>query len=195
MLEVFSKHYIRDEDARAHDAFSIEPSVQALIQLFGGSSFSRGMYRVILESEKHAWDLTASKAFPAFGNRLSCFAYDWLGRIFALDPERLIDGLPGVVMLEPGTGQALEIPCHLSSFHDEELIEFSDAALAAEFYENWLSQGGATPSYSQCIGYLRPLFLSGKDEVTNLAVSDMNVYWEIASQSMLKVRGMSTTAP
>jgi hypothetical protein len=194
MLEVFSKHYIRDGDARTHTAFSIEPSLKDFIQLLGGSSFSRGLYRVILESEKHEWDLTASKAFPAFGNRLTCFAYDWLGRIFALDPGRLVDGLPGVVMLEPGTGDALEIPCHLSSFHDEELIEFRDAALAAEFYENWLSQGGPAPSYSQCIGYLRPLFLSGKDEVANLGVSDLDVYWEIASQLILKVRGIPTAA-
>lgn len=194
MLEVFSKHYIRDGAAGTHQVFSVEPSVMALIQLLGGSSFSRGLYRIILESEKYEWDLTASKAFPDFGNRLSCFAYDWLGRIFALDPGRLVGGLPGVVMLEPGTGEALEIPCHISSFHDQELIEYRDAALAAEFHENWLSQGGPAPSYSQCIGYLRPLFLSGKDEVANLAVNDLNVYWEIASQLILQVRGVSATA-
>ena len=96
MLEVFSKRYIRDGDARTHGAISIEPSVQALIQLLGGSSFSRGLYRVILAGEKREWDSTASKAFPSFAGRLSCFAYDWLGRIFALDSGRLVDGLPGL---------------------------------------------------------------------------------------------------
>ncbi len=36
-----------------------------------------------------------------------------------------------VLMLEPGTGEALEIPCTIKSFHDRELIENRDAALAA----------------------------------------------------------------
>lgn len=194
MLEVFSARYIRDGGTRTHDVLSVEPSVQALIQSLGGSSFSRGLYRVMLPNDTHEWDSTASKTFPDFAGRLSCFAYDWLGRIFALDSGRLVDGLSGVVMLEPGTAQALEIPCHLASFHDEELIEFNDAALATEFHNSWLSHGGTAPSYRQCIGYLQPLFLSGKDKITNLAVNDMNVYWEITSQLILKVRGMSSTA-
>ena len=192
MLEVFSKHYIRDGRVDAEEALSIASNVQDLIQNLGGASYSNGLYRVIRSNEKTEWDLIVAQAFPVFGNRLSCFAYDWLGRIFSLDPEREIDGLPGVIMLEPGTGQTLEIPSHLASFHDEELIEFSDAALAAGFHRNWLSHGGAIPTYEQCIGYVKPLFLGGKDDIGNLAPSDIKVYWGIASQLITKVRSLPT---
>jgi hypothetical protein len=29
-------------------------------------------------------------------------------------------------MLEPGTGQALEIPCNLGAFHDVELVKYRE---------------------------------------------------------------------
>lgn len=194
MLEEFSKHYIRDGSPKNENALSIEADVRELTKFLGGSSFSRGLYRIMLSSERPEWNSLTLQAFPAFAGRLSCFAYDWLGRIFALDSGRLVEGLPGVVMLEPGTGQALEIPCHLASFHDEELIEFSDAALAVTFHQSWLSHGGSPPAYGQCIGYLQPLFLSGKDEVVNLGARDMKVYWDISAQLIAKVRNIPTTA-
>ncbi|MGV2288356.1 T6SS immunity protein Tdi1 domain-containing protein [Trinickia sp. YCB016] len=128
--------------------------------------------------------------FPAFKGRAHCFALDWLGRVFALDSQRRAgDGL-GVVMFEPGSGQALEIPCNLSSFHDEELCEYSDAALADDFYRRWLQAGGARPSFNQCVGYKRPLFLGGGDTLENLELVDIDVYWTISGRLISKLNGV-----
>jgi len=92
-------------------------------------------------------------------------------------------------MFEPGTGEALAIPCNLETFHDEELVEYGDAALASEFQERWLANDGAAPQYGQCIGYKKPLFLGGADELGNLEMFDVDVYWHLMAQLISKVRG------
>lgn len=85
-------------------------------------------------------------------------------------------------MLEPGTAEALEIPCNIETFHENELIQYREEALAASFYQQWLECGGLPPAVNQCIGYKKPLFLGGTDTVDNLEVSDLDVYWTIAGQ-------------
>lgn len=93
-------------------------------------------------------------------------------------------------MLEPGTGEALEIPADFDLFHDVELAQQADAAVAYTFYKQWLAHGGERPQYDQCIGYVRPLYLGGTDDVTNLEVSDLDVYWSLAAQLLAKMRGL-----
>ena len=91
-------------------------SVPALLAQFGGCTF-------------------VSDAFPGLRTRVSCFAFDWLGRQFATDSEGGAWSDHEVVMLEPGTGQALEIPVPFSRFHDEERVDYTEAALALSFFE------------------------------------------------------------
>ena len=82
------------------------------------------------------------------------------------------------------------MPCNIDSFHNEEIIEYRDAALASNFYNRWISNGGPPPQYGQCIGYLKPLFLDGVDELENLQVTDIDVYWHIMGQFIQKIKGM-----
>lgn len=70
-----------------------------------------------------------------------------------------------------------------------ELIQYRDAALAADFYKSWLAQGGRPPRYDECIGYKKPLFLSGADVVDNLETSTVDVYWHVFGQLIAQVRG------
>ena len=166
-----------------------------LLQSFGGSSFAGGLYRVIHPKHLRTWTLRIGQAFPAFEKRITCFGYDWLGRAFALDSNRLEDGEPGVVMFEPGTGEALEIPSNILTFHNVEIREFGEAALAISFFKEWLRLGGAHPSIEQCIGYRLPLFLSGADNFQNLELSDLGIYWHIMSQLISKTRGLPVGTP
>ena len=98
-------------------------------------------------------------------------------------------------MFEPGTGEALEIPANLNTFHDDGLLDLGEAALAISFYEKWRSSGGAAPDYDQCIGYRRPLFLGGEDGIDNMEVSDLDVYWHITGQLIQKTRGLPQGTP
>lgn len=178
---------------RKSDSVSIDtgvPSLNELLSSFSGMSFNRGLYRIVRAQDLPVWSNRIVLGFPAFAGRITCFGYDWLGRTFAVDAKRIEEGEPGVVMFEPGTGEALQIPANVQTFHETELDEYQDAALASNFYATWRGNGGAEPAYDQCIGYNVPLFLGGKDDSENLELTDLEVYWHITAQLIAKARGL-----
>jgi hypothetical protein len=132
----------------------------------------------------------AVSAFPNFAGRIECFGADWLGRQFAVDRPRVVRGVPQVLMLEPGTGEALEIPVDQAGFHSQELVQDPDAAVAHSFFKEWIAAGGQRPGYDQCVGYRKPLYLGGVDDLTNLEIVDFEVYWTLAAQILQQVRGL-----
>jgi len=198
MFEAFQRSFPRDpwHDPWRRPEGGVAADIPAIAGLreffsgFGGASFRGGIYRAIDPSDLNRWSERIYLAFPAFEGRMTCFGYDWLGRAFALDSKRFEDGQPGVVMFEPGTGEALEIPANIRTFHDVGLLEFGEAALAISFYEQWTATGGAKPTFTQCVGYKRPLFLGGSDKVENLEVADLDVYWHMMGQLVGKTRGL-----
>jgi hypothetical protein len=156
---------------------------------FTGASFAAGLYRVHDERSGAGAQALICDAFPEFAARICPFGYDWLGRQFVVDTGRLVDGQPLVLLLEPGTGEALEIRASFVGFHDEEMIEHPDAALAIEFFNDWSGKHPDTLPLRRdsCIGYQVPLFLGGQDVIENLEVSDLDVYWSICGQLRLGV--------
>lgn len=194
MFEILEAKYSRDEVKRENKGGEgVVPDLPGLLQFFaeyGGASFEGGLYRIMRPADLPRWQERIALAFPEFEDHIVCFGYDWAGSVFALNIERLEDGQAGVVMFEPGTGEALRIPSNLQSFHDSGLVEFGEAALGISFYEKWRASGGAAPAYDECIGYRKPLFLGGVDEVENLEASDIDVYWHIVGQLIEQTRGL-----
>lgn len=181
MYEIFLARYRFDVPVVAGEpCSSYSPELNALFSLLGGGSFNGGIYRVLSRSAALDLNDLIGQTFPQYRAKINCFGIDWLGRVFAQHHDRLVEGLPGVLMFEPGTGEVLQIPCNIVSFHDEELIDYCEEALAEGFYSQWIESGGAAPSTTQCVGYKRPLFLGGSDEVENLELSDLDVYWYLA---------------
>jgi hypothetical protein len=115
--------------------------------------------------------------------------------MFALDYDRKNKGEFLLLMLEPGTGQALELPVSFLEFHNKELIEYREAALAADFYDDWRQSGGFPPKFEQCVGYNKPLFLGGSDSVQNLELVDLDVYWTITAQLLSNIRNLTHGTP
>jgi hypothetical protein len=156
---------------------------------FAGRSFERGMYRFhdSVTGPRSA-DLL-HHAFPAFASRACPFGYDWVGCQFALDAERLDAGEPLVLLFEPGTGEALEIPLTFQAFH-EQLGELREPALAASFFTEWSEKNPTSVPLSRdaCVGYRIPLFLGGTDTVENLEVVDLSVYWSLAAGLLAATR-------
>jgi hypothetical protein len=154
---------------------------------FAGASFRGGLYRIHDEVSGPRALALAQEAFPAFARRIYPFGYDWLGRQFAIDLGRLQDDQPLALLLEPGTGEALEVPVQFEGFHEEELIDYAGAALAVNFFGAWSAANpGTLPlGRDQCVGYKVPLFLGGPDVVDNLEVDDIDVYWSICGQLVL----------
>ncbi len=168
------------EDARLMSA----SAYRELTERFAGRTFEGGLYRIHDSNSGPTAARAVVEAFPEFADRACPFAFDWLGRQFALDSGRRESGEPLVLLLEPGTGEALEVPRTLAGFHDEELVEYLDAALATGFFREWQKHEPANRmlGFSECVGYRMPLFLGGSDSVDNLEVIDLEVYWSICGQ-------------
>lgn len=114
------------------------------------------------------------------------FGYDWLGNCFGISKDE--KNSDKVILLEIGTGEILSTECYFEDFINNEIPYNADACLASQFYETWLNNGGTTAKYGRCIGYKVPLFMGGQDDITNLEESDMDVYWGILSQLIIKLR-------
>ncbi|HEY8719031.1 T6SS immunity protein Tdi1 domain-containing protein [Pengzhenrongella sp.] len=114
---------------------------------------------------------------------------DWLGRQFSLDASRGTRDDPEVLLFDVGAGETLEIPTAFSAFHETELTEYTDAALASEFFEQWLRGHPEPVRFDQCVGYQVPLFLGGADELGNLGRTDLDVYWTLTGQLRVAALG------
>lgn len=152
-------------------------------QQWAGTTFERGLYRFVDNVSGPQLTGLVAEAFPEFAARAHPFGYDWLGRSFAVDTGRLVSNEPLILLLEPGTGKALEIPYSFAAFH-EELDDLRESALAASFYGAWSkAQPRSLPlPRSACVGYQVPLFLGGNDTIDNLEVQDLDVYWSLCAQ-------------
>jgi hypothetical protein len=154
-----------------------------------GTTLANGLYRLHTAASATAADQLVRAAYPDFEGRIACFGVDWLGRQFSLDPTRGTESDPEVLLFDVGAGEALEIPVAFSRFHDEELVEYTDAALASEFFAQWLKVHTEPLAFDQCAGYRVPLFLGGADELANLEVIDIDVYWTLTGQLRVAALG------
>jgi hypothetical protein len=81
----------------------------------------------------------------------------------------------------------LSTGCDFQTFLNNEIPNNGNASLSSIFYREWLNKKGTSVKYGRCIGYKIPLFMGGKDDITNLEDSDMDVYWSIISQVMAQI--------
>jgi hypothetical protein len=153
-----------------------------------GCSVEDGLYRFHDAASGPSAVRMIAEAFPEFAGPTAPFGYDWLGRQFALAGPQL------VLLFEPGTGIALDVPASFASFHEQELVDHHDAALASEFFETWSAANpNALPlARDRCVGYRVPLFLGGSDAIENLEVDDRDVYWSMCAELR---RGVSRLTP
>lgn len=151
---------------------------------YQGKDFGEGLYRVFSDMEVTKWKEIITEAYPDFAGKFEPFAFDWLGRCFAIDLRN--NTMANILMFEIGTADVLEIPCDLSDFSNVEIPNYSESCLASNFYKEWKEAKKQILEHSKCAGYKIPLFLGGDDEISNLELCDMDVYWFICSSAKLK---------
>jgi hypothetical protein len=181
-----------------------EPYVQALsawtssaasFASLAGSSFGSGIYRLYSVLDVAKWTRNVEATFPNYRNRICCFGRDWLCNQFCLDKNRVVDGEAQILLFEIATGKVLEIPETLESFHSNLLLSDPNAALMQDVFQVWRLQDQASLAANDCVGYDVPLFLGGKDDVSNLERTDAGVYWELTSQILLQTQKLPTGTP
>lgn len=152
-----------------------------------GRSFDDGLYRLHDDESGPRALRLLEEAFPEFAGTVVPFGQDWLGRQFALDMERREKRQPLVLLFEPGTGEALDIPADFTSFHRDVLVNRRDDALASQYFDEWRGRNSSMVPLGRnmCVGYRVPLFLGGEDSLDNLEVTDLEVYWDLSGQLRL----------
>lgn len=193
MFEVFEKNYALTDRAlrEAKDGADCPDIVQELFTTYGRATFNHGLYRIHDATSSAVATQAARYAYGNLGIPLTCFGFDWLGRQFALDPRRGTADDPEVLLLEPGTGEAFEVPVPFSAFHDHELIEYRDDCLAPAYFAVWRTEvDDRDLAFDSCVGYKTPLFLGGLDETSNLELIDTEVYWAFAGQMLVATRDL-----
>ena len=191
----FSKHFTPDneptvsEDPILEQVDELVPNFAEFMKRYSGVSFNNGLYRVHAVNAIRLFTALCVEAFPAFEGRIVCFSSDWLGRQFSIDLAGRDKKL--VHLMDSGANESFEIPHEFREFHNDELVQDKEAALAESFYKKWLDQGGRPPDLSECVGYRVPLFLNGEDDTGNLEVIDMEVYWSINAQLIAQIEGRS----
>jgi Domain of unknown function (DUF1851) len=198
VFERFEGRFGMGEDGRdragpwANERLEEAAGYREFADRYAGCTFERGLYRVHDSVSGPRGEEWVAEAFPEYASRATPFGFDWLGCQFAIDDARQEAGESLVLMLEPGTGEVLEVPATFVSFHDEELVEHTDAALSDDFFALWSSLNEAILplQHDQCAGYRVPLFLGGKDEVENLELTDLDVYWSLLGQMIAGMADM-----
>lgn len=160
----------------------VYPDFKKTVALLGGKSFDGGLFRVYRADQLERKTSIVVAAYPEYKNRIIVFAGDWLGRQFAVDYGRISDGRPQVLLIEIGIGKALNIPCSIVDFFNQELVEYTNDALALNFFHEWINTNNDVVDYSECIGYKIPLFLGGEDVLENLERINMELYIDMCGQ-------------
>lgn len=164
-----------------------DEQVGEIVSLLGGKTFNHGIYRILRSDQLYAAKEVMDRLFPEYAGTMQPFAYDWLGRHFALVLE---SAEPEILLLEVGVGEALTIPVTIEEFHNLELTQYTNDSLASDYWNSWRGIHPEALLFSDCVGYKIPLFLGGEDELHNLETSDMDVYLEFCAQLREKTRGL-----
>jgi hypothetical protein len=194
----FSSTFVRDIGDEIHQenrciraSTPIQLDVNGLFELYEGSSFNNGIYRVIRSEDISIFTSSITSAFPRFMNRFVPFGYDWLGRFFCLDRERIDNGKHLVLLFSGFTNEVLEIPLGIVEFHDHILVEQCEAALECTMFSKFLLAAGIISlPQKKCADMILPLYMGGAYKVENMKIEDINVSWEINAQLLSQLKAV-----
>lgn len=148
------------------------------MNLYNGKDFGSGIYRVFSFNELEKWEKYVDETFSTFRGHFKLFGYDWLGRCFGI----YLQNTDYILLFDVGLNKVFTIPHNIVSFHNVEIPQNHEFPLISTMFSEWHNVNRDDLKHSDCVGYIVPPFLSGLDELSNMEVSDMDVYWGILGQ-------------
>jgi hypothetical protein len=136
------------------------------------------------------WTTLVRQLFDRDERILHVYAYDWMGRHFALDDTRRRGRDSLVLLLDPSNVEILELDETVIGLHETELVEYRNDLLASAYHAEWLATSRPAPKPLECVGYREPLFEGGEDTLENLELVDMARYWDGISTRWRQLRDL-----
>lgn len=157
-----------------------------LISKEGGTIFENGIFRIhTFESSLH-WALLLERYFADNKRNVYPFAFDWMGRHFCINDKNNI-----IYMFDSAMFEVFTLDRSIDAFFNEDLVEDADDLLNATLFMNACQSLQIKElKFDRCIGYKVPLYLGGKDEISNWEILDMEVYWDFMHQIYIQVKDL-----
>lgn len=164
--------------------FDCEPAhFTAFMSSQARASYEDGVFRILgpaTDPEIFAWNGAGGwqASWAAHANKLIVFAYDWLGRLYGLDGERMLRREPLVTRLDPGDGTLRLSDSTFAEFMFDELVHYGEQLLDSALYRHWIGSTGRALAGTEVVGYIAPLFNAGTNAFTNMSVQPLRAYHE-----------------
>jgi hypothetical protein len=155
-------------------------------QILGGMSIENGLFRIHTFGSSYVWTEYIYNYFDKYKGKVYPFGYDWMGRQFVVS----LSDRNKIYMLDPATGEDFEMEQSVEGFLNDDVVNYQEETFNKDFFNNLLIDKKQNLGFDQCFGFIKPLFLGGKDEMNNYEVTDMEVYWEFNYQIFLKIRNL-----
>lgn len=155
---------------------------------FGGMQFGKGLFNVFDKGDLRYWEKNIIQMFPDYKGKFELFGYDWMGRCFAV--TSLGEDEEKILVFDPSTLEVNDISLTFMEFINKAIPASVNEFFSADAFINWYNANEMELGYLQCMGNKIPLFLGGADELENMELSDMDVYWSILGQTAAKIRGV-----
>jgi hypothetical protein len=168
----------------------ISSSDDQIVSLFsecGGYSFNKGLYRIHHPESSLHWSILLADYFPKYKGRIIPFGYDWMGKQFCLDTGRK----DYILLFDLATAKDFELNQNIVLFHNNDLIYEKEEVLSEQLFDQVLDEFSLKKlAYTECVTHKTPLFLGGKDNVSNYEVSDLEVCWEMQFQIYRQIKDL-----
>ena len=154
---------------------------------YEGMTFGNLIYRIHLAQDIQKWSLIVKRIFPETIGNITCFGYDWLGRQFCIISYGEISEIQ-IFRFDVSTNEAIILSSSFLEFHNTELTKNNEHVLSQNLFKQWINNNKKEIYSNQCAGFIHPPILGGKLGIDNLKNIDLEVYWSILGQILLKMR-------
>ena len=189
MFNDFKSHFIESLrlENSSIDVKDAPVGYKELLSDCGGVTFDNGLYHIHTFQESAKWTKLLYAYFPAYDNEIMSFGHDWLGRVYCVP----MGSTDCVYMFDPAVLVDHRFEEGLSSFLNGTLASSKEEFLGLDSFRLVQADLGVKSiAPDQCVGFRTPLFLNGKEDMSNCEVSDMEVYWEMNHQLYQQVRDL-----
>ena len=172
-----NSEYHQQYNINTNNIIYSDTKLNDLFDNYSGCTFNRGLFRIHTRGSSYIWTNIITKYFEKYDKLVQCFAFDWLGRQFAISSNGLY-----VYMFDPATAEVSELEVSIDVFLNEDLVIYKNETFNCVLFDKLLKYHGKDLDFDKCFGFKVLLFLGGKDEFENYEIIDMDTYWEINYQ-------------